>query len=86
MAGALSVGSIDAHRAAAPATCGDAIEVPSYDAYELFGTVLVMATPGAPRSTVEAPNCENEASAPFRSVAATATTQSQPRVPPLVHS
>lgn len=38
-------------RAASPATCGLAIEVPLQDWYPPPGTVLRMLTPGAPTST-----------------------------------
>ena len=42
-------------RAAAPDTCGVAIDVPLKNAYPLFGTVDKTATPGAPRCTEAAP-------------------------------
>jgi hypothetical protein len=58
-------------RAAAPVTCGVAIEVPLYETYLSPGKVLRMLTPGAPRSTVLAPKLEKEARRSWSSVAAT---------------
>ncbi|CAB4990523.1 unannotated protein [freshwater metagenome] len=49
------------------------------------GTVETMLTPGAPMSTVVAPKLEKPARSPFDWIAATAITQSQPRVALFVH-
>jgi len=43
------------YNAAAPVTCGVAIDVPLNDAYVPLGVVDQIPLPGAPRSTVEAP-------------------------------
>src|SRR5690242_13783991 len=48
------------NNAAPPATCGVAIEVPLKNWYALLGIVLYTFSPGAPRSTLVAPKCENE--------------------------
>ena len=58
-------------KAAAPATCGVAIEVPLSDPYVLAGSVLKIAVPGAPISTECAPKFEKLASASVLVVAAT---------------
>lgn len=51
----VQVGLYDQRRAAAPATCGEAIEVPLLLPYPLPRTVLTIDSPGAPRSTEVAP-------------------------------
>src|SRR5215471_9127035 len=58
-------------RAAAPDTCGAAIDVPTPLPYEFPGSVDGMLLPGAPMSTVFAPKFEKDASPSFSSVAAT---------------
>ena len=54
-----------------PVTCGEAIDVPSHPPSYPQGTVLVMFTPGAPRSTVVAPQLEKAGFWSLWSVAAT---------------
>src|SRR5689334_3868927 len=46
------LGSCALSRAAAPLTCGVAMDVPLSDPYELPGNVLRMLLPGAPTCTV----------------------------------
>src|SRR3954468_15490419 len=55
------LGNADQTNAAAPATCGVAIDVPDRQPYELPGSVLHTSTPGAARSTLVAPQSVNEA-------------------------
>src|SRR5260370_22024001 len=52
-------------KAAAPVTCGVAIEVPLKIPKLLLGRVLKMPTPGAPSITERAPKLENAARASF---------------------
>src|SRR5262245_7841974 len=65
---------LESTRAAAPETCGVAIEVPLKMEKPPLRTVERMAVPGAPRSTVVAPKLEKEDFASRLSVAATDTT------------
>src|ERR1051325_495223 len=58
--------------AAAPATCGDDIEVPLKNEYVLPGVVLRMLLPGAATSTAVAPKWVKPVSASDEFVAATA--------------
>src|SRR5436190_23881064 len=66
-------GLADQTSAASPATCGEAIEVPSKNAYVSFGTDEKTLTPGAFTSTLP-PKLENDAFLPNWSTAATAIT------------
>jgi hypothetical protein len=52
---AVAVGNAAAYKATAPDTCGVAMDVPLYEAYEFVGTDETIDTPGAPISTVVAP-------------------------------
>src|SRR5205823_8834128 len=54
-------GFADFKRAAAPATCGAAIDVPDRLAYRFPGNVLRMLSPGAAMWTVCRPKLENSA-------------------------
>src|SRR5262245_34010885 len=65
---------LDSTKAAAPETCGVAIEVPLKMEKPPLRTVERMAVPGAPRSTVVAPKFEKEDFASRLSVDATAST------------
>src|SRR5262245_29901811 len=65
---------LDSTNAAAPETCGVAIEVPLKKAKPPLRTVERMLVPGAPRSTVVAPKLEKEDFASRLSVAATDNT------------
>src|SRR5262245_24412291 len=65
---------LESTSAAAPATCGVAIEVPLKLAKPPLRTVETMAVPGAPRSTLVAPKLEKEDLLSLLSVAATANT------------
>jgi hypothetical protein len=58
-------------RAAVPAACGVAIEVPLLEAYALPGVVLRTETPGAARSTVLVPKFEVDAKVSVESTEAT---------------
>ena len=48
---AVAFGYLEAKRATEPVTCGVAIDVPLYAAYELLGTDDMMPAPGAAIST-----------------------------------
>jgi hypothetical protein len=65
---------LESTSAAAPATCGVAIEVPLKVAKPPLRTVEKMAVPGAPMSTLVAPKLEKEDLLSRLSVAATANT------------
>src|SRR5262245_2014789 len=65
---------LESTSAAAPETCGVAIDVPLKMEKPPLGTVERMAVPGAPRSTVVAPKLEKEDFASRLSVAATDNT------------
>ena len=71
---AVACGNAALASAAAPDTCGVAIEVPSRTLYPLAGQVERIEAPGAARSTVARPTFENQARASRLSVAATETT------------
>jgi hypothetical protein len=66
-------GFAESIRAATPATCGLAIEVPLNDAYVSFQTVDRMSTPGA-TTLICGPKFENGARASVGAVAPTAIT------------
>ena len=61
MSATLRFGNADQTSAAAPATCGVAIDVPELQPYVLPGCVLHTLSPGAARSTLVAPQLVNEA-------------------------
>ncbi len=61
------------YSAAAPVTCGVAMDVPLYELYPP-STVDHMALPGAPMSTVVTPYWENEEKPPVDVIDATAIT------------